>query len=141
MADLVTVQTLFSGPRHLVMRFTNVSDGTGEAGVIKVNATTANGIVVQGQTIFPQTNLKITKCQYDVSGMGLRIQWKATTNEDILVLGGFNTLDFTDIGGIQNPGTANLAGSTGSIAFTTIAAAANATYTVILSMSLGIPQV
>ncbi len=137
MADVVTSQVLFSGPRHLVMRFTNVSDGTGESDVVKVNATSANGIVVQGNTIYPGTHLKVTKCQYDVAGMGLRIQWVATTNEDMLVLNGYGEFDMEDIGGIANPLPA---GATGSLAFTTIAAVANATYTIILTMTLGIPQ-
>lgn len=140
MADLVTVQTLLNGPRHLVMRFTSVSDGTGESGVIKVNATTANGVVVQGQTIYPGTNLKVTRCRYNVYSMGLRIQWVASSNEDMLVLNGYDDLDFRDIGAIQNPGSTVLSGATGSIAFTTIGANLNATYSVILEMTKGVPQ-
>lgn len=137
MADTVTSQILFNGPRHLVMRFTNVSDDTGETGVVKVNATNTGGVVVQGQTIFPGTHLKVTKCQYDVAGMGLRIQWVASSNVDMLVLNGYGTFDFTDIGGVQNPLPT---GATGSIAFTTIGAVANSTYTIVLSMTKGTPQ-
>ena len=33
MADAVTSQTLVDGPRDLVMKFTNLSDGTGESAV------------------------------------------------------------------------------------------------------------
>ena len=87
--DTVTSQTLFNGRRHLVMRFTNESDGTGESGVTKVDATSAtNGVVIQGQTITPGVHLKVTKVEYDVKGMGLRMQFHATSNADMLVLGG-----------------------------------------------------
>ena len=37
MADAVTSQTLIDGPTHVVMKFTNVSDGTGESAVTKVD--------------------------------------------------------------------------------------------------------
>ncbi len=33
MADAVTSQTLFDGDKHVVMKFTNISDGTGESAV------------------------------------------------------------------------------------------------------------
>ena len=37
MADAVTSQTLIDGPAHTVMKFTNISDGTGESAVTKVD--------------------------------------------------------------------------------------------------------
>ena len=37
MADTVTSQTIQDGERRAVMRFTNVSDGTGESAVKKVD--------------------------------------------------------------------------------------------------------
>ena len=37
MADAVTSQTLIDGPKHAVMKFTNVSDGSGESAVKKVD--------------------------------------------------------------------------------------------------------
>ena len=37
MADAVTSQTIQDGERNLVMKFTNVSDGTGESAVAKVD--------------------------------------------------------------------------------------------------------
>ncbi len=140
MADIVTVQTLANAARFLVMRFTDVSDGTGESGVLKVDATDpANGWVVQGQTLVPGTSLKITKVAYACRGMKLRMQWQATAPEDVLVLGGFNTLEFDDIGVIQNPGPVALPGATGSILFTTVGAESGDSYSVDLWMTKGIP--
>ena len=37
MADAVTSQTIQDGARHAVLKFTNVSDGTGESAVVKVD--------------------------------------------------------------------------------------------------------
>ena len=119
------------------MRFTNVSDGTGEAGVVKVNAASAHSILVQGNVIYPATHLKVREIEYDTKGMGLRLQWDATTPVDMLVLGGFGTMKFDRFGGLPNP---LAAGATGNILFTTIGAAANATYSVVLRMTKGVPN-
>ncbi len=36
MADLVTSQTIQDGAKVAILKFTNVSDGTGESGVVKL---------------------------------------------------------------------------------------------------------
>lgn len=136
MVDAVTSQLVFNGRRHLVYKFTNESDGTGEAAVKKVDAASAtNGIFLQGNTILPGVHLKITRIRYDIRNMGLRLLWEATANTDILVLGGFGNFDFRDTGGLQNPAAA---GATGSILFTTVGAAAASGYFVELVMTKGI---
>lgn len=136
--DVTTAQTLLNSARHLVMRFTDVSDGTGETDVLKVDAlSAANGWVIQGQTIVPATDLKIVKIRYACVGMGVRIRWQATAPADILALQGFGEMDFSDIGGIQAPTQIALPGVTGSILFSTIAAANGASYTVELFMTKG----
>jgi hypothetical protein len=139
MADAVTSQVLLNGPRHLVMKFTNESDGTGESAVVKVDATsTTYANTIQGNVIVPGTHLKVTRVVYDVRNMGLRIRWDADTDTDMLVLGnGSSDMNFTDIGGLQNPlGT----GATGSILFTTVGAASGSSYSVVLYMTKGVPQ-
>lgn len=145
MADAVTSQLIDFGPRRVVYKFTNVSDGTGENGVIKVNATSSGplGVSVQGQTFYPGTHLKIVDMMYDVRTMAVRMQWEATSNVDIFILSGqgagpFMLLDSrAGFGGIPNT---MAAGATGSIAFTTIGAVANASYSIILALTLGVPQ-
>ena len=42
MADAVTSQTLFDGDKHVVMKFTNISDGSGESAVKKVDVSELN---------------------------------------------------------------------------------------------------
>lgn len=139
MADAVTSQILENGPRHLTMKFTCLSDGTGETGVVKVDATATGpgGVVIQGQTLFPGVHLKIEDIDYDVKSMGLRIQWVGTPNVDAAVLGGFGVKNYRRSGPLQNP---KATGATGSIAFTTDNANLNASYTVVLKMLKGLPQ-
>ena len=40
MADTVSTRILEQGERNLVVQLTNLSDGTGETGVVKVDAST-----------------------------------------------------------------------------------------------------
>ena len=141
MADAVTSQTLINGQKNLVMKFTNLSDGTGESAVKKVDATlAANGVIVQGQTIVPGVHLKVGRVIYNVQGMALRLLWDATTDADMLVLEGFGTQDFEDVSRLSNPGTSALPGATGSILFTTVGATSGSSYSVTLEMIKGVPQ-
>lgn len=125
MADAVASQTLVSGARNLVMKFTNVSDGTGESAVKKVDASD-NG----------STAPKIMRIHYATAGMSVRILWDATTDVDAILIpadqGG--CMDFTAFGGlINNAGT----GVTGDILFTTIGHTAGDIYSIVLEMAKG----
>lgn len=145
MADAVTSQLIENGPRRVVYKFTNVSDGTGESAVTKVNATSTGplGVVVQGQTFYPGVHLKLVDLVYDVRTMAVRIQWEASSNVDIWIASGqgagpFMFLDSRGgFSGVPNP---NTAGATGSIQFTTIGAVANASYSIVMTLIKGIPQ-
>jgi hypothetical protein len=143
LADVVTSRLLENGPRRVVYKFTNVSDGTGETGVVKVDATSSGplGVVQQGQTIYPGVHLKIVDMAYDVRAMALRMQWEASSAVDIWIASGdgagpFAFLDSrAGFGGLSNP---NTAGATGSILFTTVVAALNSSYSIVLSLVKGI---
>lgn len=128
MADVVTSQTIINGPRNLIMKFTNESDGTGESGVKKVDATSST---FANQGVVPGVHLKIARVTFTVSGGELRMQWEASSNTDIDILAYTGTQDYTFFGGLTNP---NAAGATGSILFTTVGFAAGSSYTVVLEM-------
>ena len=122
MADAVTSQTLVDGDRNVVMKFTNISDGTGEAAVLKVDVSTLSGA---------PDSVKIERIDYDIFGMAVNILWDATTDVTGIVLANHGTLDFCEFGGlINNAG----AGKTGDILFTTIGHSANDTYSIVLHM-------
>lgn len=149
MADVVTSQILENGPRFAVAKFTSLSDGTGEAGVTKVDATASGtlGVVFQGQTFFPGVNLKVVDLWYNVANMALRIQWHASSNVDMAVLEGNGHWKFLhQRGGFQGLVCPTVAGATGSIDFTTtdqVAGGPNVppgSYTIIMTLVKGIPQ-
>lgn len=106
MADTVTSQTLENGARNLVMHFTNVSDGTGEAAVTKVNASTL------GLSI----HLKVRRIKYNVTGGAIKLMWDATSDVNFAYLSGYGELDLTFVQGIPNSGGV---GVTGTIQLTT----------------------
>ncbi len=143
MADVVTSQILENGPRRVVYKFTNVSDGTGETAVVKVNATSSGplGVVEQGQTIYPGLHLKVVDMAYDIRAMAVRIQWVASSAVDLWICSGdgagpFSFLDSrAGFQGIINPGGA---GANGSIQFTTIGAALLSSYSIVLALVKGI---
>jgi hypothetical protein len=140
MADVVTATLLENGPRNWAYRFTSVSDGTGESGVVKVDGSSAGplGVNDRGVIVYPTVHIKIREVIYDIKGMLLRILWDATAPVDALDLGGFGTQKFHTLGGIFIP--VGTAGATGRILFTTAGQIANSAYTVIMRGTKGVPQ-
>ena len=125
MADAVATQTLVDGSRNAVMKFTNVSDGTGESAVTKVDVSALSG--APGE-------VRIDRIWYATSGMAVRLLWDATADVDIFLCGAddIGCLDFRDFGGLVNNAGA---GVTGDIAFTTIGHTAGDVYTIILDLT------
>ncbi len=141
MADLVTTAIQANGYRNAVVAFTDLSDGTGETAVTKVNATSSGpyGVNQAGKVFYPGVHLVIWRVAYTIRGMAVRIQWDATTDQDAIILAlGTDELDFSTFGGLRNP--PGLVGATGSINFTTVAAGAGDTYFITLFLKKGIPQ-
>ena len=129
MADAVASQTILDGERLAVLRFTNVSDGTGESNVVKVDvsALAANSA---GQAC---TEVSIQRIYWACIGMSIRLDFDATTNVLAIGLPADSTGDeyYDSFTGIpNNAGT----GKTGDILFTTTGASANDTYMVILEL-------
>jgi hypothetical protein len=124
-ADAVTSQTLVDGERNVVMKFTNVSDGTGEAAVLKVDVSELNGA---------PSEVRIDRIMAHTAGMGVNIQWDATSDETCFVIGSDCSLDmdFRCFGGLRNNAGA---GKTGDINFTTIGDDSGDVYTIILHMT------
>lgn len=124
MVDAVTSQTLVDGPRNAVMKFTNISDGSGESAVTKVDVSALSGA---------PDEVRIDRIDYSTIGMGVNVLWDADSDVVAFVLpsGGDGTFDFESFGGVtNNAGT----GVTGDIKFTTVGATSGDTYTVVLHM-------
>jgi hypothetical protein len=129
MADAVTSQTLADGPKTAVMKFTNVSDSTGESAVTKVDVS-ALSASADGDTC---TGVTIERIWWQCIGMKVQILWDASSDAFCIELGEnqSGSHDYTVFGGLTNNAGS---GKTGDINFTTVGASANDTYTVILYM-------
>lgn len=129
MADAVTSQTLADGPKTAVMKFTNVSDSTGESAVTKVDVS-ALSASADGDTC---TGVTIERIWWQCIGMKVQILWDASSDAFCIELGEnqSGSHDYTVFGGLTNNAGS---GKTGDIKFTTVGASANDTYTVILYM-------
>jgi len=75
MADAVTSQTLSDGDATAVMKFTNISDGSGEASVVKVDVSALNSNSHTGAAC---SRVHVTQVWYAISGMRIDLEWAAT---------------------------------------------------------------
>jgi hypothetical protein len=127
MADAVTSQTILDGERLFIGKFTNLSDGTGESGVVKIDVSTLNrnafGLACNG--------VKINRIWSTTHGMQVRILFDATTDAFAWIIPQNSNylMDFSTFGGL--PSNAG-AGVTGDIAFTTQDASNGDSYSIVL---------
>lgn len=128
MVDTVTTQILRDGRRNLVMKFTNISDGSGESAVTKVDVSSLSE---------SPARVRITRIDYTTAGIGLDISWDA--DADVLALtipqDMSDSIDYRWFGGVTNNAGA---GRTGDIKFSTNnSPLAGDRYTVVLHMIKG----
>jgi hypothetical protein len=128
MPDAVNTQTLFDGDSQVVMKFNNVSDGTGETAVLKVDVSTLKPNFLGKEC----TGVDIRRIVASVNGMSVNVLWDATTDVSAFILSpGMYTFDFDSTTILRNnAGT----GKNGDILFTTIGASAGDTYSITLEM-------
>ena len=129
MADAVTTQTIIDGERNCVMKFTNVSDGTGESAVAKVDvsalASNAAGVAC--------SEVRIMRVSHAIVGMSVQMFLDATSNVLLMELAESSNghMDFKDFGGLPNNAGS---GKTGDILFTTKGHSSGDTYSIVLEM-------
>ena len=133
MADTVTSQTLKDSASTWAVKLTNVSDGTGEAGVVKVSANTlvaSNGGSTQRLSI-NRLFWNVSRGTSSLQDPRVTLTWRGTSNTTIVTLSGSGYWDLTTGGQaplINNAG----AGANGDILLTTTGFTASAGYTLIL---------
>ena len=124
MADAVTTQILYESKSDLVVKFTNISDNTGEAAVNKLDVSALTPACAE---------VDILKARFSTDGMAVRILWDATADALALLVptdqsGEFDfTKDYP--GGLRNNAGA---GKTGDVLFTTSGHADGGTYDITL---------
>ena len=105
MADAVTSQTIVDTDKRAIIKLTNLSDGSGESSVQKVDVSALNSHP-DGTAC---SRVTIDQIWYDVGGMRVALEWNASTNVVCMVLGGSAAagngqghMDFRSFGGIKN---------------------------------------
>jgi hypothetical protein len=130
MADAVTSQTIQDGEKTAILKFTNVSDGTGESAVKKVDVS-ALAKNSAGQTC---STVSVSRIYWATVGMSVKLEFDASTNVLILGLPADSTGDeYYDL----FTGIPNNAGSgvTGDIDFTTTGHSSGDSYSIILVLN------
>lgn len=132
MADAVTTQILKDHAKGYAIKLTNISDGTGETNVIKVDAS-----ALVANTALGAERLTITKLFWSVASgtsatMSPRVTlaWAGSANTIIATLTGSGYWDLTSGG--QCPFINNAPTPTGDILLTTTGFTANAAYTLVV---------
>ena len=120
MADAVTATTTFESKSELELVLTNISDGTGEAAVTKVDVSAL---------ALPCDEVALTALDYATDGMAVRLLWDATADSVAFLIPAnqHGSVDFTKMarGCLRN--TAG-AGKTGDVQLTTIGHTAGDSY-------------
>jgi hypothetical protein len=122
MADLVTSQTVFSDVQNAIFAFTNVSDGTGESAVSKVDISALSQSPLK---------VRINRIWYNTFGMAVKVIFDHTSDDTALVLQGDGQFDFSLFRGIPDPASA---GGTGDILFTTVGHTSGDTYSIVMEL-------
>jgi len=129
MADAVTSQTIIDGERNCVMKFTNVSDGSGESAVAKVDVS-----ALQANTAGTScSEVRLMRVSHAVVGMSVQMFLDATSNVLLAELAESSNghMDFKEFGGLSNNAGS---GKTGDILFTTKGHSSGDTYSITLEM-------
>lgn len=121
MADAVTARVIANTASRYIVHLTNISDGTGEAAVIKADKSTL--LATDGAE---PASLDIEQVRWNIQGMtSVRILWDHTTDDLALVLSGSGYDDFRvpngaperlNVGALADPRSS---GDTGDILLTT----------------------
>jgi hypothetical protein len=125
MADTVSSKVLSNTPRRYVIQIMNLSDGTGETNVVKVDKST-----LTGPNGLEPTHFMLDRIQGDTAGMGVTISVDATTDVVLARLGGVGrvNIDYRAQGGLSTKAT----GDTGDILVSTVGHSSGDSYNLVL---------
>lgn len=127
MADAVVATIVEQGPQELVLRLNCISDGTGEASVVKIDRSTLKNLA----GVEP-ASLAIRKVRWCMQGFtSVQLKFDHTTDDVAYVLSG-NGVD--EPNAMPDPASA---GGTGDLLLTSIGAGATATYDITLHIIKG----
>ena len=130
MADAVTSIVTAAGPRIYSVRLTNISDGTGESLVTKINLST----ITMPNNMPQPTSCGIEEIQWVSQGFtSIRLFFDHNTDDVAALLSGNGYRLFEPTGVLGDPKSA---GGSGNILLTTAGAVSGATYDILLTVRL-----
>jgi len=133
MADAVAVNVIANTTSRYVVHLANVSDGTGETGVVKIDKST----LLSPAGIEP-VSIDIEVVRWNVQGFtSVKLYWDHTTDDLAMALAGSGMDDFLSSGpcpegvpnGLKDPRSA---GGTGDLILTTAGTTSGNTYDITL---------
>ena len=126
MADTVDSKVIRNANGRYCVKLTNISDGTGESGVVKVDVSTLTNAAGAAATKFHPRRI-----EYNIQGFtSVRLHWDAATDDEIAVLpSGSGVLDYTPEGGLVDPRSTT---PVGDVKLTTANTTAGNTYDITL---------
>tara|TARA_R100001377_G_scaffold43741_1_gene24778 strand:+ start:1522 stop:1926 length:405 start_codon:yes stop_codon:yes gene_type:complete len=131
MADAVSIVELQDGPKKAVFYLTNLSDGSGESEVKKIDmsalATNAEGT--------PISSLSISNITFSTVGMSATLLYDATANVVAIGLPAdySDTIDLSSqVGGLPNYAGG---GVTGDVLLTTVGHSAGDSYSIVIEVT------
>ena len=129
MADVVASQTIIDGQKTAVLKLTNVSDGTGEANVVKVDVSALES----NPSGIACSEVRIVRVSHAIVGMSVQLFFNATANVLLIELAESSNghMNFGDFGGIPNNAGS---GKNGDVLFTTKGHSSGDTYSIVLEM-------
>ena len=131
MADAVTTQILQDGDRVAVVKFTNISDGTGESAVTKLDISA--DLAVHSRSKLAPNRVTIKRITHNCSGMQVQVIWEGTTDNTVAwICSGVEDHSFEHEGPLSNNAPGEL--RTGDILFTTLNHTSNDTYSVVIEL-------
>lgn len=130
MADAVDTIVLETTQLYYKVRLLNISDATGESGVVKIDKST----LVANNGEEPK-RLIIQEVEWSIQGFAsVRLNFDHTTDDEGMVLAtGAGYRDYRPHGGLKDPLSA---GGTGDLLLTTNGAASGATYDIVVTARL-----
>lgn len=132
MADTVDTQVLEDTRYNRKIRITNLSDGTGESAVIKIDKSTLTDL----KGLEPY-RLDVVSLKWSIQGFAyVALYWDHTTDDEIAVLSGSGERDYFGDGNLRDPRSA---GGTGDILVTAPAGATTGSYDITIEVRL-VPQ-
>ena len=132
MADIVTSQKLKDHASAWAYVFTNISDGTGETNVLKVDV---SGLTAAANSSLTNQRVNINKLSWSIAGANskVKLMWSgdnSPTTNTIVFLTGTGTMDLAT--NLTAPLTNNTANTNGDIYLSTAGFVVGAGYTLIL---------